>query len=343
MIEAMACGTPVIAYPRGSVPEIIEDGRTGFIVRSVEEAVDAALRIPQLSRKRCREVFEQRFTAARMAGAYVDVYDRLCAYAAPPTRQLRLREWQCVAAAATTADRVSHPTRGRLAADDRIRVLKHDDTFAVFNRFGDITPSYGELGIYHQDTRFLSKLVLRLEKERPLLLSSTIKDDNAILAVDLMNPDVWHDGAVVIPHGTVHISRSMHPVAGDLSRARPRAQLRAVGRGHLAVDRARRRFRGHLRGAGSEARAARASAADARDAGLPAVRLRGARWPGAPYAHRGRPAADSAFRERHPLSNPARAARRAGLPACDRLRVAGDPGTIAPCHRRKRRAQGRMV
>ena len=94
MIEAMACGTPVIAYPHGAVPEIIEEGRTGFIVRSVEEAVDAALRIPQLSRKRCREVFEQRFTAARMADAYVDVYDRLCAYAAPPTRQLRLREWQ---------------------------------------------------------------------------------------------------------------------------------------------------------------------------------------------------------------------------------------------------------
>jgi glycogen debranching enzyme len=113
-----------------------------------------------------------------------------------------------VAAAATTADEF-HIYTGSAPADDRIRVLKHDDTFAVYNRFGDITPSYGELGIYHQDTRFLSKLVLRLEKERPLLLSSTIKDDNAILAVDLMNPDVWHDGAVVIPHGTVHISRSI--------------------------------------------------------------------------------------------------------------------------------------
>jgi glycosyltransferase involved in cell wall biosynthesis len=94
MIEAMACGTPVIAYPHGAVPEIVEDGRTGFVVRNVEEAVDAALRIPQLSRKRCREVFEQRFTAARMADAYVNVYDRLCAYAAPATRQLRLREWR---------------------------------------------------------------------------------------------------------------------------------------------------------------------------------------------------------------------------------------------------------
>jgi glycogen debranching enzyme len=109
---------------------------------------------------------------------------------------------------ATSADEF-HIHTTPAPADDRIRVLKQGDTFAVYNRFGDIVPNYGELGIYHQDTRFLSKLVLRLEKERPLLLSSTIKDDNAILAVDLMNPDVWHGGEVVIPHGTVHIFRSI--------------------------------------------------------------------------------------------------------------------------------------
>ena len=94
MIEAMACGTPIIAYSHGAVPEVMEQGRTGFIVRSFEEAVDAALRIPQLSRERCREVFEQRFTAGRMAGAYVDVYDRLCAYVAQRRRQRRLPEWR---------------------------------------------------------------------------------------------------------------------------------------------------------------------------------------------------------------------------------------------------------
>ncbi len=67
MIEAMACGTPVIAYRHGSVPEVMEEGRTGFIVDSLDDAVDAARRIPDLSRRRCREVFEQRFTAERMA------------------------------------------------------------------------------------------------------------------------------------------------------------------------------------------------------------------------------------------------------------------------------------
>jgi glycosyltransferase involved in cell wall biosynthesis len=85
MIEAMACGTPVIAYPYGSVPEVMEEGRTGFIVGNLEDAVDAALRVPQLSRERCREVFEQRFTAPRMAGAYLDVYERLRADAASRT------------------------------------------------------------------------------------------------------------------------------------------------------------------------------------------------------------------------------------------------------------------
>jgi len=77
MIEAMACGTPVIAYRHGSVPEVMEEGRTGFIVKGLEEAVEAVWRVPKLSRERCREIFAQRFTAARMAGDYLRVYERL--------------------------------------------------------------------------------------------------------------------------------------------------------------------------------------------------------------------------------------------------------------------------
>ena len=93
--------------------------------------------------------------------------------------------------------------------DDQIRVLKHDDTFAVFDRVGDIE-RFGddELGIYHQDTRYLSRFTLEVEGDRPLLLSSSIKDDNAIMAVDLMNPDFLRADKVVIPRGTVHIFRS---------------------------------------------------------------------------------------------------------------------------------------
>src|SRR5437867_1342336 len=77
MIEAMACGTPVIAYRGGAVPEITVQGRTGFVVEALEDAVTAVRRIPQLSRKRCREVFEKQFTAARMASDYVRVFERL--------------------------------------------------------------------------------------------------------------------------------------------------------------------------------------------------------------------------------------------------------------------------
>jgi glycosyltransferase involved in cell wall biosynthesis len=77
MIEALACGTPVVAFRNGSVPEIIADGVTGFVVQSVEEAVEAVRRVGWLDRTACRQEFEQRFDAARMARDYLDVYRRL--------------------------------------------------------------------------------------------------------------------------------------------------------------------------------------------------------------------------------------------------------------------------
>lgn len=77
MIEALACGTPVIAWRSGPVPEVIDDGRTGFLVESVEEAVEAVRRIAGLSRHTCRQTFEERFGAACMAHSYVEVYKRL--------------------------------------------------------------------------------------------------------------------------------------------------------------------------------------------------------------------------------------------------------------------------
>ena len=77
MIEALACGTPVIAWRNGSVPEVIDHGRTGFIVESVEEAVKAVGRVGDLSRHACRQSFEDRFDAACMARKYVEVYKRL--------------------------------------------------------------------------------------------------------------------------------------------------------------------------------------------------------------------------------------------------------------------------
>jgi glycosyltransferase involved in cell wall biosynthesis len=77
MIEAMACGTPVIAFENGSVPEVIEDGVTGFIVRSLDEAAAAVARLPLLDRRVIRARFEERFSAIAMAERYVQIYERL--------------------------------------------------------------------------------------------------------------------------------------------------------------------------------------------------------------------------------------------------------------------------
>jgi glycosyltransferase involved in cell wall biosynthesis len=76
MIEAMACGTPVIAYDCGSVPEVVEDGLTGFIVHSEDEAVDAVRRLSTLDRRIIRRRFEERFSATAMARRYLDLYAR---------------------------------------------------------------------------------------------------------------------------------------------------------------------------------------------------------------------------------------------------------------------------
>jgi glycosyltransferase involved in cell wall biosynthesis len=77
MIEAMACGTPVIAMRNGSVPEVVEEGITGFVVESEEEAVAAISRLPELSRDVVRRTFERRFSARRMAEDYLEVYSEL--------------------------------------------------------------------------------------------------------------------------------------------------------------------------------------------------------------------------------------------------------------------------
>src|SRR5262249_10004439 len=77
MIEAMACGTPVIAYPRGSVPEVQKHGVTGFVVPDMEGAVDALTRLHEIDRQSCRRYFEEYFTVERMARDYLSIYRSL--------------------------------------------------------------------------------------------------------------------------------------------------------------------------------------------------------------------------------------------------------------------------
>jgi glycosyltransferase involved in cell wall biosynthesis len=79
MIEAMACGTPTIAFNCGSVPEVMQEGLTGFIVDNMDQAVAAVKKIDTVERTACRNVFEKRFTATKMAEHYIEIYQSMTA------------------------------------------------------------------------------------------------------------------------------------------------------------------------------------------------------------------------------------------------------------------------
>ncbi|HET7130932.1 MAG TPA: glycogen debranching N-terminal domain-containing protein, partial [Gammaproteobacteria bacterium] len=94
-------------------------------------------------------------------------------------------------------------------AELRPRTLKQGDTFALFDRLGDLSPAMGGLeGLYHTDTRFLSRLRLTIDERTPLLLSSNVQNNNAVLDVDLTNPDLARGDKIELPKDTVHIGRT---------------------------------------------------------------------------------------------------------------------------------------
>jgi glycosyltransferase involved in cell wall biosynthesis len=80
VVESMACGTPVIAYPRGSMPEVVDEGVTGFLVRDAEQASDAVKRITAIDRPGCRTRARQRFGVDRMVTDYLRIYTDLLAW-----------------------------------------------------------------------------------------------------------------------------------------------------------------------------------------------------------------------------------------------------------------------
>jgi glycosyltransferase involved in cell wall biosynthesis len=79
MIESLACGTPVVAFRGGSVAEVIEDGKSGFISDTLEQAIEQTRRIAALDRRTCRECFDRRFSTRRMAENYLECYRRAIA------------------------------------------------------------------------------------------------------------------------------------------------------------------------------------------------------------------------------------------------------------------------
>jgi glycogen debranching enzyme len=116
--------------------------------------------------------------------------------------------------------------------DDRTRVLKYGETFAVFNRFGDIE-ALGpvQFGLFFQETRHLSSMVFRVNGSQPMLLSSTIRDDNFFLSIDLSNVDYAEQGVITLSRGTVHFFR-----AKFLEHGRCREQIRILNYGSDPVS-----------------------------------------------------------------------------------------------------------
>src|ERR1700748_1752590 len=89
------------------------------------------------------------------------------------------------------------------------RTLNEGDTFALFDTLGDVVaPGATPGGVFHNDTRYLSGVQLLIDGQRPLLLSSAVENDNVVLTVDLSNPDIYQNGAVVLPRETLHVRRS---------------------------------------------------------------------------------------------------------------------------------------
>lgn len=123
-------------------------------------------------------------------------------------------------------------------ADESDRVLKCGDTFAVFNRWGDVYPiGAGEEGLFHKGTRFLSRLEVKLGSGQSLLLlSSRVQDDNSSFIIDLTNPDIVVDGQLEVERGTLHISRNKQLDDGAcIERIKITNFSRSATEGHLSL------------------------------------------------------------------------------------------------------------
>lgn len=225
MIEAMACGTPVIAFRCGSIPEVIEDGVTGYIVANEEEAVTALNRVHQLDRRRIRAEFERRFCARVMAQNYVEIYQRALSRHSQQ-RHLAVESAQVPATAATVqapasqpaqtnpapaGDPANHMTQGTVESDEsrmpyKLFALKHLDCFAVADSFGDIVGK-GD-GVFRDDTRVLSEFRLLLGDKPLSLLTATISQDNVFFTSHVTNRPLPPLGERSIPEGVIHIKRT---------------------------------------------------------------------------------------------------------------------------------------
>ncbi len=195
LIEAMACGTPTIAWGCGSVPEIIEHGVTGFIVHNDDEAIEALQQVNELDRKRIRTEFERRFSAQQMAQNYARIYQRLLDDANALTLQPEPQ-----AAGADSVESVEATMPHNLYA------IKHNDSFAIANGLGDVIGK-GD-GFFHNDTRVLSLYHLTFGGKPLSLLSAALSQDDVYFKAQVTNRPLPQLGDRAIPEGIIHIERT---------------------------------------------------------------------------------------------------------------------------------------
>jgi glycogen debranching enzyme/glycosyltransferase involved in cell wall biosynthesis len=205
MIEAMACGTPIIAWNCGSVPEVVKNGVTGFIVNNEDEAVEALRRVHELDRNRIREEFERRFDSVTMAKNYEDTYQQQSAKKTLPTATGSEAGSQ-MAAELTGASEPATVESDDSTMPYKLLALKDMDTFVVANAMGDIIGK-GD-GLFRNDTRVLSNWRLMLAEKPLSLLSSDISQDDVFFGAHITNRPLPPLGQSAVPEGIIHIERN---------------------------------------------------------------------------------------------------------------------------------------
>ena len=209
MIEAMACGTPVIAYPqRLGARGACSDGVTGFIVDDQQEAIAAARDIdahrpPPLPRRCSSSASPPTRMADALPGASIAELVEARTPLSTRGSQARAHAERSRSATSGTSPPPRRAPRSGRRCSSTTRPSRCSTASATCRRSAPASE-----GLYHEDTRFLSHQELLIDGARPLFLGSTVKEDNSLLVVELMNPDLDRDGGERVGKGTLHIFRA---------------------------------------------------------------------------------------------------------------------------------------
>lgn len=197
-IEALACATPVVARPRGALPELVTHGVDGFLNDDIGELARLLSdRIGDIRRDRCRQTFDERFTAPRMAAAYIGVYEDLA----------RSRD---ASKAAASAEGTWATVDNALAASIPKHALKGNHAYAVIDPLGDIPRKLkGEFGFYNRGTRYLDQLELTINGDAPCLLSSVYHPEQHAIVIDLGNEHIALSDGRVVAQNSIHLRREL--------------------------------------------------------------------------------------------------------------------------------------